>query len=38
MAKTLLHGAGTQSLRTYMDRRQVTVAEWVDLRPVFEVC
>ena len=25
-------------LREYIERRQATVAEWVALRPVFEVC
>ena len=27
----VLQGAGTQPLQTYIDRRQATVAEWVDL-------
>ena len=25
-------------LTKYVDRRQATVAEWVDLRPIFDVC
>ena len=37
-AKKFLQGAGTHLLRTYLDRRQVTVAEWVALRPIFDVC
>ena len=36
--EAVLQGAGTQSLGTYVDRRQTTVAEWVALRPVFDVC
>ena len=35
--EAVLQGAGTQSLRTYVDRRQATVAEWVALRPIFDV-
>ena len=34
----VLQGAGTQPLRKYADRRQVTVAEWVTLQPIFDVC
>ena len=30
--------AGTKSLREYIDKGQATVAEWVALRPIFEVC
>ena len=30
--------AGTKPLREYINKRQATVAEWVDLRPIFEVC
>ena len=33
----MLQGAGTQPLQTYLDRRQATVAEWVALRPTFNV-
>ena len=34
----VLQGEGTQPLQTYIGRRQATVAEWVSLRPIFEVC
>ena len=37
-ADSMLQVAGTQPLRTYIDRRQATVAEWVATRPIFEVC
>ena len=30
--------AGTQSEMTYIGRRQGTVAQWVVLRPIIEVC
>ena len=33
-----VEGGGKQDIRTYIDRRQVTVAQWVALRPIFEVC
>ena len=36
-AKKVPQGAGAQPLRTYLDRRQATVAEWVVLRPIFGV-
>ena len=36
--KTVLRGAGTQPLQTYLDKRQVKVAEWVALWPIFNVC
>ena len=29
--------AGMQALRTYINRRKATVAQWVALRPLFEV-
>ena len=29
---------GTQLARNYIERRQATVAQWVALRPLFEVC
>ena len=29
---------GTKTLWEYIKRSQAKVAEWVDLRPVFEVC
>ena len=38
VADRVIQGAGTQPLQTYLDRRQATVAEWVELRPIFEVC
>ena len=31
-------GAGTKTLRTYVDRKQAKLAEWVDTRPIFDVC
>ena len=34
----IIQGAETQMLRTYVDRRQVTVAEWGTTRPIFDVC
>ena len=37
-ADRVLQGAGTQPLQTYLERRQAKVAEWVALRPIFEVC
>ena len=36
--ENVLEKAGTQSLGTYIDRRQATVAEWVALSPILEVC
>ena len=36
-ADKVLQGAGTQPLQTYLDRRYATVAEWVALRPIFDV-
>ena len=36
--KTVLQGSGTQTLQTYVDRRQATVEEWVALRAIFDVC
>ena len=36
-AYKVLEKAVTQSLGTYIDRRQVTLAEWVALRPKLEV-
>ena len=35
--KTVLQGEGKQSLRRYVDRRHVTVVEWVALWPIFDV-
>ena len=28
----------TKRLGEYINKRQETVSEWVDLRPIFEVC
>ena len=36
--KIFLRGAGTQPLRTYVDMRHMTVADWVALQPIFDVC
>ena len=38
MANTFLPGAGTQLLRTYLDKINATVVEWADLWPIFDVC
>ena len=37
-AEGIQESAGTQSDRIYIERRQATVAQWVALSPVFEVC
>ena len=37
-SETVLKKAGTHPLGKYIDRRQATVAEWVVLRPILEVC
>ena len=37
-AEKLLKKAGTQSLGTYIERRQEKVAGWVASRPILEVC
>ena len=37
-ANKILQGSGTQPIQTYLDRRQATVAEWGDLRTIFDVC
>ena len=34
----LLKASGTQSDRIYIERWQKTMAKWVALRPLFEVC
>ena len=34
----VLQGAGTQPLKTYLDRMQAKVAEWVALRTILETC
>ena len=33
--EVVLQGSETQSLSTYLDRQQATVAEWVDLWPIL---
>ena len=35
--KIFLQRAGTQTLWTYVDRRQAKVVEWVALRSIFDV-
>ena len=37
-AERALKAGGTHTTRTYIDKRQVIVAHWVDLRTIFEVC
>ena len=37
-AEGIREAAGTWSERTYIERRQETVAQWVALRPLFQVC
>ena len=37
-ADRVLQAEGTKPLREYIKRRQATVAEWVDLQTIFEVC
>ena len=34
----MLQAEGTKPLQYYINRRQATVAEWVALRPILEVC
>ena len=34
----MLQAAGTKPLRYYINRSQAAVAEWVAIRPIFEVC
>ena len=36
-AEVVREAAGTQSAMTYIGRRQGTAAQWVALRPIFEV-
>ena len=31
-------GGGEKTFKTYIDKMQATVAEWVYLRSIFEVC
>ena len=35
--ESVLQVAGTKPIKTYIYKRQATVAEWVDLRPIFGV-
>ena len=35
--ESVLKAAGTQKIRIYIDRRQSTVSQWLDLWPIFEV-
>ena len=37
-AKEVLRESETKTASTYIGRRQGTVAQWMDLRPIFEVC
>ena len=37
-AETVLERAGTQPLGTHIGRRQATLAKWVMLSPILEVC
>ena len=36
-ADRILREAGTQTLGTYIDKRQATVTEWVALRPTIDI-
>ena len=36
-AEKVIKKAGTQYLEAFIDRRQATVAKWLDLRPILEV-
>ena len=36
-AEDIREASGTQLSRIYMERRQATAAQWVALRPLFEV-
>ena len=38
LEETVFDKAGTQPLGTYIDRRKATVAEWVLLCIILEVC
>ena len=37
-ADSVLQVMGKKSLGDYINKRQATVSEWVDLRPIFELC
>ena len=36
--ESILKELSTQKLGTYIDKQQTTVADWVLLRPIYEVC
>ena len=36
-AESVLQASGTKPLNTYINKRQAKVADWVALRPIFEV-
>ena len=36
-AESVLKDAGTHILRAYIDKQQVTVAEWVVLSPILDI-
>ena len=33
----VIQEVGMKPLQTYIDQRQATLSEWMDLRPIFEV-
>ena len=35
--ESIIKVEGTQAVRTYINRRQVTMAQWVALQPIFKV-
>ena len=37
VAESVIQADGKQPLKIYIDKSQATVAEWVALRPIFEV-
>ena len=37
-ADRVIQEAGTKPLHEYINKRQAAVADWVDLRPILEVC
>ena len=36
-SKAVLQGAGGHLIQTYVKKMQATVAEWVDLQPIFGI-
>ena len=38
VAEKVLQGVRIQPLQIYLDRSQATVAEWVTVRPILDVC